>query len=104
MLACGALAQQANGDGDMRVRSGTELDSERQRQQIVAQPPGRRWGSSRRTAGRTQALASDQEESPEARQRGYRQVDIGSRWLPKKMVPAGFLGASGCVGTTRSMT
>jgi hypothetical protein len=40
-----------------------------------------------------QALASDQEESPEGRQRGYRQVDTGSRWLPKEMVlqPAFFL-------------
>jgi hypothetical protein len=46
----------------------------------------------------------DEEESPEARQRGYRQVDTGSRWLPKEMVPAGFLGASGGVGTTRSPT
>ena len=43
--------------------------------------------------------------SPEARQRGYRQVvDTGSRWLPKEMMPAGFLGASGGVGTTRSPT
>ena len=28
----------------------------------------------------------------EARQRGYRKVDAGSRWLPKEMVPADFLG------------
>jgi len=38
-LSCGALAPQANGDGDMRVGNCREDDSERQRQQFVA-PPG----------------------------------------------------------------
>ena len=38
-MSCGALAPQANGDGDMRVGSCREVDSERQRQQFVA-PPG----------------------------------------------------------------
>ena len=38
-MSCGALAPQANGDGDMRVGNRREVDSERQRQQFVA-PPG----------------------------------------------------------------
>ena len=32
-----------------------------------------------------QALASDEDESPEARRRGYRHIDTGSRWRAKKM-------------------
>ena len=60
------------------------------------------------TAGASQATKKRREESPEARQRGYTDIlqtgrhwlSVGSRWLPNEMVPAGFLGASGGVGTT----
>ena len=60
--------------------------------------------SSKSLARASQALASEEEESPEARRFGYGHIDTGSRWLPIKMVQAGFLGASGGVGTARSMT
>ena len=40
---------------------------------------------SRGLARARQALASDEDESPEARRRGYRHIDTGSRWRAKKM-------------------
>ena len=52
-LACGAPAPQANGDGEMLAGNRGDVDSGRQRQRIVAPPPGRRWGSSGRTRSRS---------------------------------------------------
>ena len=59
---------------------------------------------SRGLARARQAAASDEDESPEARRRGYRHIDTGSRWRAKKMGARRLSGRVRWRGDTRSTT